>query len=762
RYGREFIDGRRVENGASEMNRLYVAESTMTNTGAMADHRVRVRASEMEGLARALAGALGVDVGGNAAAPASVPANWLSAVVADLQSATGASIIIPGDNLPPAVHALVHAMNDALGNIGQTVIVTEPIEGVAGASGQTIQDLVADMNAGRVSTLIILGGNPVFDAPADLEFVTALGQVELRAHLSLYEDETSEQCQWHIPQVHYLEEWSDARAHDGTVSIVQPLIAPLYGGISAHQVVDVLIGNGGASNYDIVNGYWSAQYGQQGGTWPNLPRETGFEAFWQTVLHDGVIPGTEAPPITPTISTAFAAQAPAAVPEGLEIVFRPDPGLWDGRFANNAWLQELPRPITTLTWDNAALMSMTTAERLGLVNNSMVRLTANGVNLDVPTWIMPGHADNSITLYVGFGRTRSGNVGNGTGFNVYPLRTSATMGIATGAQAVQTGETYQLAAVQEHASLEGREHDIYRATSFESYVANPNIIQGGEGGMPAEPSGEGNDHEGETATPAEGEAHGDPDGSPAEGEGHGQEHHPSLLPEYDYTKGYAWGMTINLNACIGCNACVVGCQSENNIPTVGKKNVERSREMHWLKIDRYFEGDVDQPNTYFQPRLCMHCEKAPCELVCPVQATSHSTEGLNEMTYNRCVGTKYCSNNCPYKVRRYNFLDYTNQEIPVLRLMANPDVTIRSIGVMEKCTYCVQRIEMSRIEADNQNRPIQDGEIKTACQQTCPTEAIIFGNINDPDSAVAKLKATNLNFRMLDELGTQTRTSYLA
>lgn len=743
RYAREFIDRRRVDNGQTEMNRLYVAESSLTNTGAMADHRVRVKASEIENLARALASAVGVEIGGDADAPSSVPSTWLKAVASDLQGARGTGLIIAGEHLPAAVHALVHAMNDALGNIGQTVIVTESIMADAGDSGQTIADLVADMNAGRVSTLIILGGNPVFDAPAELDFVNALGKVELRAHLSMYEDETSEQCQWHIPQVHYLEEWSDARAHDGTVSIVQPLIAPLYGGISGHQIVDVLIGNGGASNYDMVNGYWGAQYEQSGGDWPDLPRDTNFEAFWQTALHDGVVGGTAAAPITPTLNAGFASQTPAAVPEGMEIVFRPDPGLWDGRFANNAWLQELPRPITTLTWDNAALMSEATANRMGLANNTIVRLTSDGRSIDIPTWIMPGHAEDSVTVYLGFGRTRGGNVANGTGFNVYPIRTSTTMGFAS-VHASSTGGQYTLVATQEHAGLEGR--DLVRFASLEEFIAHPNFAQEAHGAAAAE------DPEAEQAQATEG----------GEGENGAETNHPSMLPDYDYSQGYAWGMAVNLSACIGCNACVVGCQSENNIPTVGKKNVERSREMHWMKIDRYFAGDVAEPETYFQPRMCMHCEKAPCELVCPVGATSHSSEGLNEMTYNRCVGTKYCSNNCPYKVRRYNFLDYTKQEVPVLRLMANPDVTIRSIGVMEKCNYCVQRIETSRIEANNQNRDIRDGEIKTACQQACPTQAIVFGDINDPNSEVTRLKGTGLNYKMLDELGTEPRTSYLA
>ncbi len=633
-------------------------------------------------------------------------------------------------------------MNNALGNFGRTIIVTEPITADGGESAQTLEQLVADMNAGSVSTLIILGGNPVFDAPADLDFLAALKQVEFRVHLSLYENETSEWCQWHIPQVHYLEEWSDARAFDGTVSIVQPLIAPLYGGISAHQIVDVMQGNAGDSNYDIVQGYWSAQYEQTSGDWTELPRETSFSDFWQTVLHDGIVPGTAAAPITPTVGGTIPAASVTGA--GIEVVFRPDPGLWDGRFANNAWLQELPRPISTLTWDNAAMMSKATADRLGVTTNDLVRLTVDGRVLDIAVWVAPGHADDSITVHLGFGRSKGGTVADGTGFNAYLIRTSTTMGIAGGAQATPLGGIYELASTQENAALVGREHDILRTTTFEEYRAHPNILQEGEGGTPAQPDAE----------------HGAGGAAPGEGE----EHHPSLLPEYDYSNGYAWGMAINLTACIGCNACVVGCQAENNIPTVGKKNVLRSREMHWLKIDRYFVGeDPNNPKeAEMQPRLCMHCEKAPCELVCPVGATSHSSEGLNEMTYNRCVGTKYCSNNCPYKVRRYNFLDYNKQEVPVLRLMANPDVTIRALGVMEKCTYCVQRIELSRISADNQNRPIMDGDIKTACQETCPTNAIVFGDINDPNSQVTRLKQTNLNFRMLDELGTQPRTSYLA
>lgn len=736
RYAREFIERRRVDSGQQEMNRLYVVESTPTITGAMADHRLAARAADVEHFARAIAAGLGV-----AAAPArSDPghAEWIAAVVRDLQSSRGSSIVLAGEAQPPVVHALAHAMNVALGNAGKIVNYTAPIEAEPVNQLQSLRTLVDDMAAGKVNTLLIVGGNPVFDAPADFKFGERLSGVALRVHLSLYEDETSELCHWHLPQAHYLESWGDARAFDGTVSIIQPLIAPLYSGRSAHNLIAIMSGDLGTEDYDIVRSHWEGQFGAAGGVpRPEIAPGT-FEQAWRIALHDGIIAGTAAAPVGVTIQAELAqAAATVATGDGLELIFRPDPSIWDGRFANNGWLQELPKPLTTLSWDNAALISAATAQRLNLNNEDLVELDFHGGVIPAAIWIQPGHANESVTLHVGYGRTRAGRVGNSTGFNAYLIRTSAVPDFGSGLQIRPTGQRYRLAPVQSHFSLEGR--DLLRVGTIEEFLAHPEFAQDQEHAA-SEP---------EASEPESGAQHPVPEP-------------PSLYPGYKY-EGHAWGMSINLNACIGCNACVVACQAENNIPVVGKESVRRSREMHWLKVDRYYDGNLDNPNTYFQPRPCMHCENAPCEPVCPVGATGHSSEGLNEMTYNRCVGTRYCSNNCPYKVRRFNFLDYTEQDkIPVLELMANPDVTIRARGVMEKCTYCVQRINHGRIEAEKEDRPIRDGEIKTACQEVCPTQAIIFGDINDAKSEVARLKSTPLNYGMLAELGTRPRTSYLA
>jgi len=729
RYSKEFIDRRRVEAGQTEMNRLYVVESTPTITGSMADHRIPVRASQIEGIARAIAGQLGVDLGGGGAPDAPIPE--LAAIARDLEAGRGTSIVIAGEEQPAIVHAIAHAINDALGNIGETVVYTDPVEANPVNQLEDLRTLVQDMDAGQVTTLVIVGGNPVYTAPADFRFAERLDRVPLRVHLNQYVDETSDLCHWHIPESHYLEAWSDIRAFDGTVTIMQPLIQPLYNTRTAHELLGALLGRTGESDYETVRAFWQTR----------APAGD-FDTWWRTALHDGVVPDTAAAPVQASVVGGFAAQgAPAQeAAEGLELIFRPDPSIYDGRFANNGWLQELPKPLTTLTWDNAAYVSPATAERLGLHTEDVVEMQFRGRVLPAAAiWVMPGHPDDAVTLTLGYGRSRAGSVGDGYGFNAYGLRGSDAMGFGGGLQVQPTGGTYRLANVQQHFSVEGR--SLVRVGTLEEYLEHPEFVQEMEHAMNA-------------AEEQEAETEGDEPEHPVD-------QPPSLLPEYPY-EGYRWGMTINLQACIGCNACVVACQAENNIPIVGKENVLRSREMHWLKVDRYYEGSPANPKVVNQPRPCMHCEKAPCEPVCPVEATSHSSEGLNEMTYNRCVGTKYCSNNCPYKVRRFNYLDYQREEIPVIQLRQNPDVTVRARGVMEKCTYCVQRINNGRIEAERAGRRIQDGEVRTACQEVCPTQAIIFGDINDPDSQVARLKQTPLNYGMLAEIGTQPRTSYLA
>jgi len=711
RYARQFAAGRRPRDGHASMNRLYVAESTPTPTGSLADHRFALRPSQVEALAFALAGRLGVEWQADAQPPP-FEASWVEALARDLQQHPGRSAIIPGECQPPAVHALAHVMNQALGNVGITVHYTAPIEVKSTDQRQSLAELVGAMNAGQVEVLLILGGNPVYTAPADLDFGRALRQVPLTAHLGLYEDETSELCHWHIPESHYLEAWGDARAFDGTASIVQPLIEPLYTTKSAYELMAALTGQAGRSVYDILREYWSLQYGGED-----------FETYWKVSLHDGLLAGTVFQPLPVALQKPLVLPGQARETQGLEIAFRLDPYLWDGSFANNAWLQETPRPLTKLTWDNAALISPATAARLGLGGEQMVSLDFQGRSLRVPVWILPGQADEVVTLHLGYGRTAAGRVGNGAGFNAYALRSTAAPWQGAGLKVDKTSHTYRLASTQEHQSMEGRH--LVRAATLEEFLKEPHFAQE--------------------------EAEDPPQGL-------------SLYPEQDHVSQapHAWGMVIDLTACMGCNACSVACQAENNIPVVGKDQVLIGREMHWIRVDRYFKDDADDPEIYHQPVPCMHCERAPCEVVCPVAATVHSEEGLNEMTYNRCVGTRYCNNNCPYKVRRFNFLQYADRDTPSLKLQRNPDVTVRYRGVMEKCTYCVQRINAARIEAKKAGRHIAEGEVVTACQQACPTEAIVFGNIKDPGSQVAKLKASPLNYGTLTELNTAPRTTYLA
>lgn len=721
RYARDFANRRRVVADQKDMNRLYVAESSPTVTGSIADHRLPVKPSEIEALARAIAAGVGV---GNVAAPTGEAlakyGSWIDAVVRDLDQHRGASIVVVGDEQPPVVHALGHAINAALGNVGRTVFYTDPVEANPVVQTESLRELVADMEAGRVEMLVILGGNPVYTAPADIPFRTALERVPLRIHLGLYRDETADLCHWHVPEAHYLESWSDARAYDGTVSIVQPLIAPLYQGKTAHEILAVLNDQPDRTSYDVVREYWQRQAGA-----------ADFERWWRRALHDGVVPDTAFTARTLSARTDFAAAPPTSTSaQGLEIVFRPDPSIYDGRFANLGWLQELPKPLTKLTWDNVIYLSPRTAERLGLdrvvgsrggeVWSEIVELRFEGRTVRGPAYLVPGHPDDCVTVFMGYGRERAGRVGNKIGYNASAIRTTGAMWAGAGAELRRTGEAYQLASTQLHFLMEGR--DLVRATILEEYMRNPEVV-----------------HE----------------------RGHEPPEDLSLYPQYQHD-GYRWAMAIDVSACIGCNACVVACQAENNIPVVGKEQVARSREMHWLRVDTYYEGDPENPTAYFQPIPCQQCEKAPCEVVCPVNATVHSAEGLNDMVYNRCVGTRYCSNNCPYKVRRFNYLLYQDWETPTYKMMRNPEVTIRSRGVMEKCTYCVQRIQAAKIEAEKDGRRVRDGEVLTACQAVCPTEAIVFGDLNDPNSRVAKLKAEKRNFSLLGELNTRPRTSYLA
>ena len=709
RYARDFAARRAPGN----MNRLYMAETNPSVTGTMADHRLPLRPSAIEDLARGLAAAL---AGHTPPAPREAwsrfESAWLRAAAGDLRRRAGASLVIAGEAQPPVVHALAHAMNQALGNAGRTVVHTEPVEVDPIDQLVSLRALAAEMRAGSVDALLILGGNPVFTAPADLGFAEALGQVPFRAHLGLEEDETSAECRWHLPEAHPLESWGDLRAYDGTVSIVQPQIEPLYDGKTSAEIMSALLDPAPRSGHDLLFDYWK-----------NRASSLDFDASWRKTLNDGVMADTAAITKRVTIKTGYAhaAPRPAAAPS-LELVFQPDPTIGDGRHANNGWLQELPKPVTKLTWDTAALLAPALAERLGLGSGDMVELARAGRSIEAPVWIVPGHADGAVTLNLGYGRTRTGRVGRATGFNAYALRTSDAMWSGAGLTVRRTGRRSRLASTQHHYSMEGR--DLIRVATAAEYARDPRFAQ----------------KAGKTPTPKE--------------------------TLYDYSKpasspDYAWGMAIDLNKCIGCNACMIACQAENNIPVVGKEQVAAGREMHWIRVDRYYTGDLDAPQSYSQPVTCMHCEDAPCEPVCPVGATQHSEEGLNEMVYNRCVGTRFCSNNCPYKVRRFNFLNYTKIEGP-LKMLQNPDVTVRSRGVMEKCTYCVQRIQCAKIGAEEDGRLVRDGEITPACAQACPARAIVFGNLKDEDSEVSRLKRDPRDYGLLTELGTRPRTTYQA
>ncbi|MGH9529122.1 MAG: 4Fe-4S dicluster domain-containing protein, partial [Terriglobales bacterium] len=574
----------------------------------------------------------------------------------------------------------------------------------------------ADMKAGKVQMLVIVGGNPFYDTPPDIGFADALKNtnIPLRVHLGLYQDETAQYCHWHINEAHYLEAWGDTRAYDGTVSIVQPLIAPLYGGKSVYEVMALFTGQTQATGHSLVQDYWTSKH-------PGAD----FDVFWRKSLHDGWIEGTAFTPKSVAARGGVSPSATKAADNSIEINFRRDPTVYDGSFANNGWLQELPKPMTKMTWDNPILMGPAMAERSGLKTQDLIKLELNGKSVTAPIWIQAGHPDNSVTVFLGYGRSHAGRVGTGTGFDFYPLRFSETPWFTTGVNISKAGGTYLLASTQGYQTMETQDGDsrpLVRTRTLDEYHKDPAFAQ--KGNPPPE---------------------------------------LTLYPGYDYAKEtYAWGMTIDLNSCVGCNNCIVACQSENNIPVVGKEQVNKGRHMHWIRVDAYYQGDRDNPKAYFQPVPCMQCENAPCELVCPVGATVHSSEGLNDMIYNRCVGTRYCSNNCPYKVRRFNFFLFQDWETPQYKMMRNPDVTVRSRGVMEKCTYCVQRISENRILAEREDRKIADGELQTACQQSCPANAIIFGDINDKNSQVSKLKAESRNYGLLDDLNTRPRTTYLA
>jgi MoCo/4Fe-4S cofactor protein with predicted Tat translocation signal len=734
KLAREFANRRKLMDPSVEMNRLYAIESMPTTTGFKADHRLKVKASHVEAVAVAISG-------GGAPAP-----NWtaeqqafISAVAADLKANAGKCVVIPGEQQSANVHLAAIALNQALGNVGKTVIYTETVQPLPSIQLADLKSLVADMNAGKVQWLVMLDTNPVYTSPADLNFAEALGKVPMSAHLGSHVDETAQIATWHINSAHYLEQWSDARAYDGTLSVIQPMIEPLYGGKSAHDVMQTLLEDPARSTYATVQANWQTQLSGKGD----------FESAWRKVLHDGLLTGTAFAPKSLSAGATARIPQPVTSEDAIEIIFRADPSIYDGRYSNIGWLQELPKPVVNNCWDNAVMMSGPTKEKLGLEENDVLEVTLDGRKVLGPVLSVPGHPDNAFTLHLGYGRQHAGRVGSGMGFNAYALRTSGAPLFAQGATFKKTGDVWGIAVTKSHYSdergasalagsaqsgdmrshsLEGDEaitRGIVRSATLEEFRQEPNFAHE-KGVFPEDPS---------SGT--------------------------SLFPNFPYTKN-AWGLAVDQNSCVGCNACVISCYAENNIPVVGKHNTKTGRDMQWIRIDTYFEGDLQSPRAHFQPMMCQHCENAPCEQVCPVAATVHSPEGLNLMVYNRCVGTRYCSNNCPYKVRRFNFLLFSDYETESLKLMRNPDVTVRSRGVMEKCTYCVQRIAAAKIEADKENREIRDGEIVTACQQACPTNAITFGNINDQSSRVSKIKAQSRNYGVIADLNTRPRTTYIA
>lgn len=748
RYQRDFAAKRRVRGGQPQgqpqgrMSRVYCVESQPTNTSTVADHRLQLAPAEVEAFVLALAQALGVAGGASGTLPKKA-ADWLPLVVADLQASSGRSLVVGDEHLSPALQVLIHGINQRLGNAGTTVIHTEPVEVDPVDHLASLTELVRDMSAGRVEILLMMGVNPAYTAPVDLNFPQALQKVPLRVHHGLYEDETSAYCHWHIPAAHELETWGDARSFDGTVSIIQPLIEPLFDGKSLHEVLALLANQPDATSYDVVRQHWQRL----------IPGD--FEGAWRRALHDGLLPNTQVPPVGVAVAGGAVQQAAAEVassiqqaraqPNRVTLGFRPDPTIWDGRYATNVWLQELPKPMTKLVWDNALVLGPATAQDLEVGHEEPVEISWKGRTLQAAVWILPGMAPGAATLSLGYGRERAGENISGRGFNAYALRTSDALWSAPGVEIRGLGGRHVLASTQNHhlllsgvqgtpggrlsedsemrqASEEAQRRDVIRVKTLREVQHSPDATR---------------DHVDEP------------------------EEHMTLYPPYEY-KGHAWGMAIDLNVCTGCSSCVVACQAENNIPVVGKDQVLRGREMHWLRIDRYFYGDIDEPVVHNQPVPCMHCENAPCEVVCPVAATVHSDEGLNDMAYNRCVGTRYCSNNCPYKVRRFNFLRYSERESPLYRMLYNPDVTVRMRGVMEKCTYCVQRIEQAKIESKVDGQPIPPNRLQTACQQACPTQAIAFGDINDEQWDVTHWKADQLNYALLEELNTRPRTTYLA
>ncbi len=743
-----YAERHRFEAGKT-MNRLYVVETTPSVTGFKAEHRLALKPSDIDIFAAGLAG-------GDASSLSPEAQKFLAAVLKDIKGAGSKYAVVVGPQSSLAAHQAALSVNTAAA--GKTVLYTETVATIPSEQTSDLKALVADINAGKVQWLVMLGVNPLYSAPADLEFASLLEKVPYTVHLGQRQDETGFYTTWHLNQAHYLESWSDARAYDGTISIIQPMIDPLYGGKSAHDVFQALL-DPSIGGYDAVVA--NAKTYLKGD----------FATAWRKALHDGWVADTAfAPKSLGAPKTAAITAKPVT---GVEITFKSDPSLYDGRFANNGWLQEVPKQVTNLSWDNAALMNMDLMTKHNIEENDAIELEINGRKIITPVLMSPGHPNDAVTVHLGLGRrAEAGRVGAGVGFNAYLLRTSDAPLSASGLQVKKGKGIYDLCVTKVHniehrgkfaqqdlehplsdkdgtyslAGHEAMERSIIRYATVAEALANPKYASEGASGTYINKVG-------------------------YNPQGEAPEHSDSFYPDawrYDHQDVSSkklqnkWGMSIDLNSCIGCNSCIVSCYAENNIAVVGREQVKIGRNMQWMRIDTYFEGDLHAPKAHFQPMLCQHCESAGCEQVCPVGATVHTPEGINTMVYNRCVGTRYCSNNCPYKVRRFNFLLYSDYDTESLKLQRNPDVSVRSRGVMEKCSYCIQRIEAVKIEADKENRAIEDGEILTACQQACPTDAIVFGNLNDPKAKVTKLKAEERDYQVLADLNYRPRTSYTA
>ena len=747
-YSLKLTSKRKVESTSDDMSRVYSVENALTNTGSYADHRLRLKSSQIAPFTFALAARLAQSVNGldtlSSVNNEFSNHDWIDKLSSELLNSQGNSIITVGADHAPETHAAVAAINLALGNSGNTVTYHELPYRENRDENQAFLNAVDQLKTRVFDTVVMVGGNPVYNTPADLDFTATLGNVETTIHLSDYFDETSRLSTWHINSAHFLEAWGDGLSFTGQRSVIQPQILPLFGGISNIEFLQILLSGETTPGYDLVQETWAGVISGD------------FNRGWEEILHDGIDTTSGFSSAEVSLSGDFSSFIQPALSsssiEGIEIAIKPDVRLFDGRFANNGWLQELPEPMTKITWDNVALMSAATARRIGInpersfSSNKvpMIRINAGGRSLEIAAWIEPGHADDSITLTVGYGRQNLGRVADGIGVDTYPLRTTGHM-FYQQASVESAGTTYEIACVQDHHSLEGR--DMIRTATLAGYKEKPDFA--------TFESFHGFNVPGMKEARAAGDERG-----PVSlfNEQYGPEHQPQ------------WGMTIDLNACFGCGVCTIACQAENNIPVIGKREVGRRRVMHWIRTDRYYEGDPDNPTVYHQPVPCMHCELAPCEQVCPVAATTHSEDGINQMTYNRCIGTRYCANNCPFKVRRFNFFNYsqeyltTGDDPEIIQMAMNPQVTVRFRGVIEKCTYCVQRVNKAKIKtkiATGSKKP-SDGTVQTACQQACPANAISFGDLTDTNSIVSVNKRNDRNYVMLEEINVRPRTSYLA